>query len=1124
MRVTRIHVDRFGALHDVRMDDLSPGLNVVHGPNGAGKTTLLHLVRGVIFGFDEARQRHLVTRPSAGPEGGAIGIATSSGQHTVIRRSRANLSDTLAVRVQCDPQTPPPDVRRELREFSEKEIRWLFTDGMHETDAQGTDPLDLIARLALNREIPLYEKQRDGNWLKRQQALTSRQVTQTLQGHDGAPAVAELVRRRDRLRRQVAELKRERATLTSRRTRQAEELSAEIARLERQVERLSGDLGAIEADLYDVETELWSRRPQRREPEKAAPTFDHHDEIAAIDAQVERAREVLKDLARSRYDLSLESAEFVGTDAPGTEALLGRQRTGINSLERYVLRLQEQVSQLHAASERTPCNCEDVRPQLNASLNALRHQLYEMCSALGRYQSAWRETVLQAERGSVDRCELELRSQIERLLARREQLAGESQAPQARTSIEHHYCGCVAHDAFAVPDAPGATRVEPTDCPRDDRRAELARRRNELLRQRGECRDRLEAARRSLRAAWIRQSLLLTESAGGESDRGLQERQFELSIIEQQFAERHEQLVSLKHMQTVIDGVGSTVTTRRDSQVLQEASTFLSRMTGGRYVRFRFDEAASRMIIVDHQQREFRPGQLSRGTHDQAVLSLRLAVVHELARRGMQFPLFLDEALADSDETRIRQAVDILAELSRSGLQLIFLTCQEYLVDMFEAAGAHVACLPGTTRTTRRRPSAAPAKVTATPAPAPQPVRTEAPAPAPQPVRWEAPAPSHGEPPVRALRVDVPDRYWLRADTGISFIPSLGTQMSRRLNSIGIRNVADLVEFDPEASATPLESIQVSAAQLRGWQAEARLLCCVPRLTGRDAQLLVLCGIHSPAELAEIPADELWRRVQRLRQAEGAAASLSWQGGPRQELVTSWVNSARSARTFADCLAATGRSGRGRVPRPHFRVDKPKPSGPARSSQTPPSDAAEGPAHLRLHHVDDSERRKREPEPTGQRTTDDESGSTARTWRFFLNMDSPVVDAPSIGPTTARRLERIGVVTVSDLLARDADQIARKMNHRRVSAEVVRTWQIQARLMCRIPELRGHDAQVLVACGLTEPEAVSKMSPSDLFEIVGPFVATKEGQRLLRSARTPDLAEVTDWVTWAQHARSLRAA
>jgi hypothetical protein len=145
-------------------------------------------------------------------------------------------------------------------------------------------------------------------------------------------------------------------------------------------------------------------------------------------------------------------------------------------------------------------------------------------------------------------------------------------------------------------------------------------------------------------------------------------------------------------------------------------------------------------------------------------------------------------------------------------------------------------------------------------------------------------------------------------------------------------------------------------------------------------------------------------------------------------------------------------------------------------------------------------------------------------WRFYLAPDSPVVEAPSIGPQMAAQLKRARVTTVADLLARHPAELARSLNHPRIREQTIVVWQQQSRLMCCIPCLRGHDAQVLVACGITEPEAVARMAPQALFEIIGPFVATREGERLLRSSKVPDLAEVSEWIVWAQHARPLKAA
>ncbi len=144
--------------------------------------------------------------------------------------------------------------------------------------------------------------------------------------------------------------------------------------------------------------------------------------------------------------------------------------------------------------------------------------------------------------------------------------------------------------------------------------------------------------------------------------------------------------------------------------------------------------------------------------------------------------------------------------------------------------------------------------------------------------------------------------------------------------------------------------------------------------------------------------------------------------------------------------------------------------------------------------------------------------------RFFLETSDPVVDAPSIGPKSAERLEAIGINTVSDLLEADAEATAKLIKDRRINGDTFRDWQVQARLVCRVPNLRGHDAQILVACGVTDPQTLAEQNASSLLKEVSRFVNTMEGKRVLRNGKRPDLAEVTAWIEWAESARPLRAA
>lgn len=150
--------------------------------------------------------------------------------------------------------------------------------------------------------------------------------------------------------------------------------------------------------------------------------------------------------------------------------------------------------------------------------------------------------------------------------------------------------------------------------------------------------------------------------------------------------------------------------------------------------------------------------------------------------------------------------------------------------------------------------------------------------------------------------------------------------------------------------------------------------------------------------------------------------------------------------------------------------------------------------------------------------------ASVRPLKFYLEPSSPVADGPSIGPKTETRLNALGVKTVADLLAQNANSLATKLDQRSVTQQTVLDWQDQARLACQIPQIRGHDAQILVACGHRTVESVARASSSELLKQANQFVATVEGQRILRGSSPPDLEEVTDWISWAGQARGLQAA
>jgi hypothetical protein len=150
--------------------------------------------------------------------------------------------------------------------------------------------------------------------------------------------------------------------------------------------------------------------------------------------------------------------------------------------------------------------------------------------------------------------------------------------------------------------------------------------------------------------------------------------------------------------------------------------------------------------------------------------------------------------------------------------------------------------------------------------------------------------------------------------------------------------------------------------------------------------------------------------------------------------------------------------------------------------------------------------------------------ATERSARFHLQPDCPVKDAPSISVAASKKFEGIGIRTIGEFASADAEDMAAKLADRRFSASALQSIQQQVRLMCRIPGLRGHDAQILFASGVRDGEAIASMTPQELMAKITPFLATAEATRILRTSPKPDEAEAAEWIRNAQIQQALPKA
>jgi len=177
-------------------------------------------------------------------------------------------------------------------------------------------------------------------------------------------------------------------------------------------------------------------------------------------------------------------------------------------------------------------------------------------------------------------------------------------------------------------------------------------------------------------------------------DRQLADKQLELEVVEQRLAEAIERWRVLAVTNLLLIAVREFYEREHQPQVLRDASTYLKKLTGGRYTRVWTPLGAHELRVDDQDGRNLRVEMLSSGTREQLFLALRLALASAFARRGIELPLVLDDVLVNFDVIRSRAAALVLRDFAKRGHQVLLFTCHEHIAKLFRNVKADVRNLP----------------------------------------------------------------------------------------------------------------------------------------------------------------------------------------------------------------------------------------------------------------------------------------------------------------------------------------------------------------------------------------------------------------------------------------------
>lgn len=124
---------------------------------------------------------------------------------------------------------------------------------------------------------------------------------------------------------------------------------------------------------------------------------------------------------------------------------------------------------------------------------------------------------------------------------------------------------------------------------------------------------------------------------------------------------------------------------------------------------------------------------------------------------------------------------------------------------------------------------------------------------------------------------------------------SIGAKTSERLAEIGIHNIREFLKPSPRDIAYQLRTYWITSETVSQWQSQAKLMCEVGGLKGRDAQLLAGAGYDDALRIATCDPETLHREVSLFATTSDRRHYLRGGSPPKLGDVKNWIENACEA-------------------------------------------------------------------------------------------------------------------------------------------------------------------------------------------------------------------------------------
>lgn len=179
-----------------------------------------------------------------------------------------------------------------------------------------------------------------------------------------------------------------------------------------------------------------------------------------------------------------------------------------------------------------------------------------------------------------------------------------------------------------------------------------------------------------------------------ESDSSSAELRFEREQLLSEITDLTEDWFALEWSLQTLDGLRLEFERNHQTPILARARDILRRLSGGRYTNVWTPLGERGLCVETGSSEPVRVENLSSGAQEQLFLAIRMALIEQFSKTGVDLPVVLDDILVNFDQERTRLAVDELLRLANDNQQILFFTCHQHLSEMFRHRGIGTVMLP----------------------------------------------------------------------------------------------------------------------------------------------------------------------------------------------------------------------------------------------------------------------------------------------------------------------------------------------------------------------------------------------------------------------------------------------